>query len=70
MLWVATRRGSVAPFAAGIVVGATTFGAGANVVANLVLIPRAGIEGAAWATVGTYVLLYVLYRAFLDPEKR
>ncbi|MCC6348634.1 MAG: oligosaccharide flippase family protein [Candidatus Eisenbacteria bacterium] len=46
-------------------------GAAANVAANLVLIPRAGIVGAAWATVGTYVVLYLLYRAFLDPgEKR
>lgn len=32
-----------------------------NVAANLVLIPRLGLLGAAWATIGTYVLLWMLY---------
>lgn len=32
-----------------------------NLAANVVLIPRLGIAGAAWATLGTYALLWMLY---------
>ncbi len=32
-----------------------------NLLANLLLIPRLGLLGAAWATIGTYVLLWMLY---------
>ena len=39
-----------------------------NVLANLVLIPRYGMIGAAWTTLGTYLLLLVLYVAILDRK--
>ncbi len=32
-----------------------------NLGANVLLIPRLGLLGAAWATIGTYVLLWMLY---------
>jgi O-antigen/teichoic acid export membrane protein len=32
-----------------------------NLAANVLLIPRFGMLGAAWATIGTYVVLYLLY---------
>lgn len=32
-----------------------------NLIANMALIPRLGLLGAAWATIGTYVLLWMLY---------
>ena len=38
------------------------------VLANLVLIPRYGMIGAAWTTLGTYVLLLVLYVSILDRK--
>jgi O-antigen/teichoic acid export membrane protein len=39
-----------------------------NVAGNLVLIPRWGMMGAAWTTLGTYLLLLALYTAFLDRK--
>ncbi len=39
----------------------TLFGAAMNIALNVYLIPTHGIEGAAWATVGAYFFLAVLY---------
>jgi O-antigen/teichoic acid export membrane protein len=40
-----------------------------NIVANLLLIPRFGMLAAAWATVGTYVVLLAAYLLFLDTRR-
>ncbi len=47
----------------------TIIGAIANVALNLVLIPRAGPLGAAWATVVSYALA-TWFSSFIDPSVR
>jgi O-antigen/teichoic acid export membrane protein len=49
--------------------GCVAVAALANIVANLLLIPRFGMMAAAWTTVGTYVLLLGTYVLFLDPRR-
>ena len=48
----------------------TAAAAAANVAANLVLIPRFGAMGAAWATVLAYAVMAVLGHAVLAPRVR
>jgi O-antigen/teichoic acid export membrane protein len=49
--------------------GCIALAAGANIVANLLLIPRFGMMAAAWTTVGTYMLLLVTYLLVLDARR-
>ena len=41
-----------------------------NVVVNLVLIPRFGMLGAAWATLVAYLFMALVARCGLEPDSR